>query len=80
MIEIFGSQGAQGPVWCLAWVTRPSWPKALIALTTQPADRGDSSLIFWRYFRARVDDYLLNLESAAERLRATAEPAQAVKS
>ena len=26
------------------------------------------SLIFWRYFRARVDGYLLNLELASERL------------
>jgi hypothetical protein len=27
------------------------------------------ALIFWRYFRARVDAYLLTLELAAERLR-----------
>ncbi|HNW01204.1 MAG TPA: MotA/TolQ/ExbB proton channel family protein, partial [Burkholderiaceae bacterium] len=26
------------------------------------------SLIFWRYFRARVDYYLLTLELASERL------------
>jgi biopolymer transport protein ExbB len=26
------------------------------------------ALIFWRYFRARVDEYLLTLELAAERL------------
>ena len=26
------------------------------------------SLIFWRYFRARVDAYLLTLELASERL------------
>ncbi|MCX8521895.1 MAG: MotA/TolQ/ExbB proton channel family protein, partial [Rhodoferax sp.] len=26
------------------------------------------SLIFWRYFRSRVDEYLLTLELAAERL------------
>ena len=26
------------------------------------------SLIFWRYFRARVDGYLLTLELAADRL------------
>jgi biopolymer transport protein ExbB len=26
------------------------------------------SLIFWRYFRARVDEYLLTLELSAERL------------
>jgi biopolymer transport protein ExbB len=25
------------------------------------------SLIFWRYFRARVDGYLLSMELAAER-------------
>ena len=25
------------------------------------------ALIFWRYFRARVDDYLLSMELAAER-------------
>jgi biopolymer transport protein ExbB len=24
-------------------------------------------LIFWRYFRARVDDYLLGMELASER-------------
>jgi biopolymer transport protein ExbB len=26
------------------------------------------ALIFWRYFRARVDGYLLTLELAAERM------------
>jgi biopolymer transport protein ExbB len=26
------------------------------------------SLIFWRYFRGRVDEYLMTLELAAERL------------
>ena len=26
------------------------------------------ALIFWRYFRARVDEYLLTLEQAGERL------------
>jgi biopolymer transport protein ExbB len=26
------------------------------------------SLIFWRYFRARVDAYLLTMEMAADRL------------
>ncbi len=25
------------------------------------------ALMFWRYFRARVDDYLLSMELAAER-------------
>ncbi|MDO9291755.1 MAG: MotA/TolQ/ExbB proton channel family protein, partial [Hydrogenophaga sp.] len=25
------------------------------------------ALIFWRYFRARVDDYLLTMEIASER-------------
>ena len=34
-----------------------------------PAEYGGEvpALIFWRYFRARVDEYLLTLELAAER-------------
>ena len=40
-------------------------------LSSQPARsssfKGIPALIFWRYFRGRVDEYLLTLELAAER-------------
>ena len=55
----------------------PCEPKISIMPTTVPnkpiSGAADAivaipSLIFWRYFRARVDDYMLTMELATERL------------
>ncbi|PZO20461.1 MAG: flagellar motor protein MotA [Burkholderiales bacterium] len=70
MIEIFGSQGAQGagavpgvgdPAQLAQGISIALYNTAFGLIVAIPA------LIFWRYFRARVDDYLLALELAAER-------------
>jgi biopolymer transport protein ExbB len=68
MIEIFGSQsptgGATGgnPAQLAHGISIALYNTAFGLMVAIP------SLIFWRYFRARVDDYLLTLELASERL------------
>ena len=67
MIEIFGSQtpsGAPGgnPAQLAHGISVALYNTAFGLIVAIP------SLIFWRYFRARVDAYLLTLELAAERL------------
>jgi biopolymer transport protein ExbB len=67
MIEIFGSQapgGATGgnPVQLAHGISVALYNTAFGLMVAIP------SLIFWRYFRGRVDAYLLTLELAAEHL------------
>ncbi len=68
MIEIFGSQaptgGATGgnPAQLAHGISIALYNTAFGLMVAIPA------LIFWRYFRARVDEYLLTLELASERL------------
>ena len=68
MIEIFGSQSPSGgaastgnPAQLAHGISVALYNTAFGLMVAIPA------LIFWRYFRARVDDYLLTLELAAER-------------
>jgi biopolymer transport protein ExbB len=69
MIEIFGSQGVDGgmgagggnPAQLAHGISVALYNTAFGLMVAIPA------LIFWRYFRARVDDYLLAMELAAER-------------
>jgi biopolymer transport protein ExbB len=65
MIEIFGSQsgGATGgnPAQLAHGISVALYNTAFGLIVAIP------SLIFWRYFRARVDEYLLTLELASER-------------
>jgi len=70
MIEIFGAQGASGaggvpgmgdPAQLARGISIALYNTAFGLIVAIPA------LIFWRYFRGRVDDYLLGLELAAER-------------
>jgi biopolymer transport protein ExbB len=67
MIEIFGSQAPAGtagsnPAQLAHGISIALYNTAFGLIVAIP------SLIFWRYFRARVDGYLLTLELAAERL------------
>ncbi|HEY8904998.1 MAG TPA: MotA/TolQ/ExbB proton channel family protein [Rhodoferax sp.] len=67
MIEIFGSQtpsGATGgnPALLAHGISVALYNTAFGLIVAIP------SLIFWRYFRARVDEFLLTLELAAEHL------------
>jgi biopolymer transport protein ExbB len=68
MIDIFGSQspagGATGgnPAQRAHGISVALYNTAFGLIVAIP------SLIFWRYFRARVDGYLLTLELASERL------------
>lgn len=67
MIEIFGSQGpssgapAGNPAQLAHGISVALYNTAFGLIIAIPA------LIFWRYFRARVDEYLLTLELASER-------------
>jgi len=67
MIEIFGSQSAGGgatggnPAQLAHGISVALYNTAFGLIVAIP------SLIFWRYFRVRVDEYLLTLELAAER-------------
>ncbi len=67
MIEIFGSQSAAGgatggnPAQLAHGISVALYNTAFGLIVAIP------SLIFWRYFRGRVDEYLLALELAAER-------------
>jgi biopolymer transport protein ExbB len=67
MIEIFGSQAPAGttggnPAQLAHGISIALYNTAFGLMVAIP------SLIFWRYFRSRVDAYLLTLELAAERL------------
>jgi len=64
MIEIFGAQAPSGsnPVQLAHGISIALYNTAFGLIIAIP------SLIFWRYFRARVDAYLLTLELAADRL------------
>ena len=69
MIEIFGSQASAGggmgsgnPAQLAHGISVALYNTAFGLIVAIP------SLIFWRYFRARVDEYLLTLELASERL------------
>ena len=68
MIEIFGAQApatgatAGNPAQLAHGISVALYNTAFGLIVAIP------SLIFWRYFRARVDAYLLTLELAAERL------------
>ncbi len=68
MIEIFGSQGSgvggggANPAQLAQGISIALYNTAFGLIIAIPA------LIFWRYFRARVDGYLLTLELAAERM------------
>jgi biopolymer transport protein ExbB len=68
MIEIFGSQspasgavGTGNPAQLAHGISVALYNTAFGLMIAVPA------LIFWRYFRVRVDNYLLNLELAGER-------------
>ncbi len=68
MIEIFGSQspssgavGAGNPAQLAHGISIALYNTAFGLIVAIP------TLIFWRYFRSRVDEYLLNLELAGER-------------
>ncbi len=63
MIEIFGSQapGGGNPAQLAHGISVALYNTAFGLIVAIPA------LIFWRYFRARVDGYLLALELAGER-------------
>jgi biopolymer transport protein ExbB len=70
MIEIFGSQAGGGGVANAAGGNPAQLAQGIsIALynTAFGLMVAIPSLIFWRYFRARVDGYLLTMELAAER-------------
>ncbi|MDO8318589.1 MotA/TolQ/ExbB proton channel family protein [Rhodoferax sp.] len=67
MIEIFGSQPVNAsmggnPAQLAHGISVALYNTAFGLIVAIP------SLIFWRYFRARVDEYLLTLELSAERL------------
>lgn len=67
MIEIFGSQSPSGgatggnPALLAHGISVALYNTAFGLMVAIP------SLIFWRYFRGRVDEYLLTLELSAER-------------
>ncbi|CAM3629398.1 MotA/TolQ/ExbB proton channel family protein [Polaromonas hydrogenivorans] len=64
MIEIFGAQtgsaGGANPAQLAQGISMALYNTAFGLMVAIPA------LIFWRYFRARVDGYLLTMELAAE--------------
>ena len=71
MIEIFGSQGVNGGMGAMPGGGNPAQLAQGISIALYNTAFGlmvaIPALIFWRYFRARVDDYLLAMELAAER-------------
>jgi len=71
MIEIFGSQGVDGGMGVTPGGGNPAQLAHGISIALYNTAFGlivaIPALIFWRYFRARVDDYLLSMELAAER-------------
>jgi len=65
MIEIFGSQGATtgaDPQQLAHGISMALYNTAFALMIAIP------SLMFYRYFRGRVDEYVLDLEQAAERM------------
>jgi biopolymer transport protein ExbB len=66
MIEIFGSQGSgasgANPAQLAQGISIALYNTAFGLIVAIP------TLIFWRYFRARVDDYLMTLETSAEHM------------
>ena len=74
MIEIFGSQAPSGalsggnPAQLAHGISVALYNSAFGLIVAIPA------LIFWRYFRARVDGYTLELELSAERFARHLEP------
>jgi biopolymer transport protein ExbB len=74
MIEIFGSQAGGGAVGGTAGagVGNPAQLAQAISMALYNTAFGlmvaIPSLIFWRYFRAQVDGYLLQMELACEKL------------
>jgi len=68
MIEIFGSQSLEGgvtggnPAQLAHGISVALYNTAFGLIVAIP------SLIFWRYFRSRVDDYVLVMELASEQL------------
>ena len=71
MIEIFGSQAGGGAVGGGAGAGNPAQLAQGISIALYNTAFGlmvaIPSLIFWRYFRARVDGYLLMMELATEK-------------
>jgi biopolymer transport protein ExbB len=71
MIEIFGSQAPSGGSGSAIGASNPALLAHGISIALYNTAFGlivaIPSLIFWRYFRARVDGYLLGLELASER-------------
>ena len=71
MIEIFGSQAPSGGAGSAIGASNPAQLAHGISIALYNTAFGlivaIPSLIFWRYFRARVDGYLLGLELASER-------------
>ena len=72
MIEIFGAQGVGGAVGAGAVQTNPVQLASGISIALYNTAFGlmvaIPALLFWRYFRSRVDGHLLAMELAAERL------------
>ena len=70
MIEIFGAQAGTGAVGQVAGGGNPAQLAHGIAMALYNTAFGliiaIPTLIFWRYFRSRVDDYLLSMELASE--------------
>ena len=66
MIEIFGAQGPTGgtgnPAQLAQGISMALYNTAFGLLVAIPA------LVFWRYFRARVNGYLVTLETSADQL------------
>jgi biopolymer transport protein ExbB len=71
MIEIFGSQAGDGGMGTVPGGGNPGQLAHGISIALYNTAFGlmvaIPALIFWRYFRARVDDYLLIMEIASER-------------
>jgi biopolymer transport protein ExbB len=71
MIEIFGSQGGDGGMGTVPGGGNPAQLAHGISIALYNTAFGlivaIPALIFWRYFRARVDEYLLGMEVASER-------------
>ncbi len=68
MIDIFGSQapaGSANPAQLAQGISVALYNTAFGLIVAIPA------LIFWRFFRARVDAYLLRMEAASEQLLGT---------
>jgi biopolymer transport protein ExbB len=63
MIDIFGAQapGTNNPVQLAQGISMALYNTAFGLIVAIPA------LMFWRYFRARVDTYVVNMELDAER-------------